>query len=86
MTWPAPTVNHWVHYVAPGSADGKFPKVCRAALVIEVGEPDPVTGIPPIGLCVFNPTGFHFRPLPEGVKYDGDEDPAGFTWHWPERA
>ena len=32
-----PSVGRIVHYVARGSADGLFPKACRAATVAEVG-------------------------------------------------
>jgi len=78
-----PSVNRAVHYVSAGSADGKFPSVCRAATITEVAGA--VTdGVPLVGLAVLNPTGLHFRPIAEGgVAYD--EDNAPYTWHWPER-
>lgn len=79
-----PSVGRVVHYVARGSADGVFPKTCRAADVTEVAEgenPDQV-----VGLVVKNPTGLFFHPVAAGgVEYDGSENPAGGTWHWPER-
>jgi hypothetical protein len=63
------------HYVAPGSGDGVYPAICRAAditeaLSLESGE---------VSLMIINPTGVHFR---LNVPYD----PAGapYTWHWPE--
>lgn len=47
---PAARIGDRVHYVAPGSADGRYPSVCRAATVTEVGAwidqrvmPDPET-------------------------------------------
>jgi hypothetical protein len=72
-----------VHYVAPGSADGKYPPAHRAAVITEIpwvgddynehlGDPN---------LIVFNPTGIHF---PTAVPFD----PTGtkpYSWHWPER-
>lgn len=84
------TVNRWVHYVTPGSADGKFPSTCRAAMVTEVQAAGVTDGEPEqekVGLFVVNPTGIHFRPLAEGgAVYDDAENPAPYTWHWPERA
>lgn len=78
-----PSVGRVVHYVARGSADGKFPKACRAADVTEVAE-DSSAGL--VGLMVKNPTGLFFHSLADGgCAYDGSEDPAGGTWHWPER-
>lgn len=87
-----PSVGRVVHYVARGSADGKFPKACRAADVTEVPERVNQPGgtdwdLDTIGLMVKNPTGIFFHSLADGgVPYDGSEDPAGGTWHWPERA
>jgi hypothetical protein len=80
-----PPVNRWVHYTSAGSADGKFPSVCRAALVTEVPAPESEAaayGI--VGLMVANPTGLHFRPIVDGgAAYDPEKGP--YTWHWPER-
>jgi len=80
-------VGRKVHYVSAGSADGKYPSVCRSADITEVDETGPVpeSGVPYVGLAVLNPTGLHFRPLAEsgGVRYD--EGRAPYTWHWPER-
>jgi len=82
---PAPAVGRIVHYVAHGSADGKYPRACRAADVTESGTPgDPEVRV---GLMVKNPTGIHFRPISDGgCRYDDSETPAPGTWHWPERA
>jgi hypothetical protein len=75
-----PTVNRQVHYVSAGSADGKYPSICRAATITEVQASDVV------GLMVVNPTGIHFRPLAEGgAALDESDNPAPYTWHWPER-
>jgi hypothetical protein len=80
-----PSVGRVVHYVSAGSADGKFPSVCRAAIITEVGDQNASQ----IGLMVLNPTGIHFRPLAEdGVLYAAREEgtaAAPYTWHWPER-
>lgn len=78
-----PTVGRIVHYVARGSADGKFPKVCRAAQITEVD------GKGHIGLIVANPTGLFFHPIADGGGCPYDDRPSeqrdGGTWHWPER-
>jgi hypothetical protein len=74
-----PSVGRIVHYVARGSADGVYPAVCRVAIVTEVDSEDEV------GLCVFNPTGLHFRSIAEGVNPHDEETKVGGTWHWPER-
>lgn len=77
---PTPSVGGVVHYVARGSADGKFPKVCRSATITEIGEGGRV------GLLVANPTGLFFHPIADGggCSYSGDAQEGG-TWHWPER-
>jgi len=82
-----PSISRDVHYVSAGSADGKFPRTCRAAKVTEVDDPNGTNAdLQRVGLMVMNPTGIHFRPLSEGgAKYDGSDDPAPYTWHWPER-
>jgi hypothetical protein len=81
-----PTVNRWVHYTSAGSADGRYPSVCRAALVTEVPDPESNEAEKgTVGLMVVNPTGLHFRPLSDGgADYKPDSGPYG--WPWPERA
>ena len=77
----APSVTRLVHYVSHGSADGRFPGTCRAALVTEVDPADPYL----LGLCVINPTGLFFRPLVDGgsvANFVDHRDPG--SWHWPE--
>lgn len=72
-----------MHYVARGSADGYFPKICRAAIVTEVA---PGTIGPRISLCVINPTGLFFHEhcdYAETSEYPDQLFPG--TWHWPER-
>jgi hypothetical protein len=67
-----------VHYVAPGSADGRYPAAHRAAIVA-LDERTPDGEFIPT-LMVINPTGTHFAPK---VPYD----PFGtnpYSWHWPE--
>lgn len=86
-----PSVGRVVHYVTPGSGDGKYPSTCRCADVTEIWDSATMPGDATeqrVGLMVKNPTGIHFRPLAEngGVAYDGSEKPAPYTWHWPERA
>lgn len=87
MSAQQPTVGRVVHYVSRGSADGRFPSVCRAAVVTEV--PDLLSGGPNTGpegyvraasLCVLNPTGQFFD---QGVPHSAENE--GGTWHWPER-
>lgn len=77
-----PSIGRIVHYVARGSADGKFPPTCRAATITEVGDAGRV------GLVVVNPTGLFFHPLADdggGVAYhDGAETPG--SPHCPNRA
>lgn len=75
-----PSVVRAVHYVARGSADGRFPKACRAATITEVGENEAV------GLCVINPSGLFFHQLADGGVQHDEKEKAGGTWHWPERA
>jgi hypothetical protein len=78
-----PSVGRIVHYVSRGSADFKFPSVCRAAVVTEVhgdgAEAD-------VSLAVLNPSGLFFD---QEIPYAGVDPlaspPPGGTWHWPER-
>lgn len=85
-----PSIGQVVHYVSYGTPGGEFPKACRAADVTEVWDPKTMPGDSTeqrVGLMVKNPTGLFFHCLASGgVRYDGSEDPAGGTWHWPERA
>jgi hypothetical protein len=73
-------IVRFVHYVSLGSANGEFPSACRVAIVTET---DPEI-IGHVGLCVINPTGFHFRPLATGGVH-ADPDGAPDTWHWPQQ-
>lgn len=91
------SVGRIVHYVARGSLDGKYPPVCRAAIITEV---DPITvcddceakGENRCGDCPED----HGGPVvcltvfnPQGLffndecEYDPTNTPG--TWHWPER-
>lgn len=72
----APTVGRVVHYTSYGSAGGKYPKTCRAAIVTEVSDQreDPEE----IGLAAINPTGIFFD---RQVRHDEAQRPG--TWHWP---
>lgn len=73
-----PSVGKIVHYVAPGSADGRYPRAHRAAIVTEICDPDPMESPPVerVNLAVMNPTGIHFA---QAVPYD--ESCGAFTWH-----
>lgn len=76
-----PSVGRVVHYVARGSADGKFKPVCRAATVAEVYDNDSMI----VGLAVLNPTGVFFDQMVEFADQHDQIEPVGGTWHWPER-
>ncbi|HEU0113099.1 MAG TPA: hypothetical protein VFQ80_00390 [Thermomicrobiales bacterium] len=80
-----------VHYVAPGSADGRYPPAHRAAIVTEVPPIDP--GDAPsassgqalgarVTLMVCNPTGVHFA---ANVPHDHSGQQP-YSWHWIERS
>jgi hypothetical protein len=76
-----PSVGRIVHYVSHGTPpklDGSqaYPSTCRAAVVTEVADNDVV------GLAVLNPEGMFFN---RDVHHQED-DHAGGSWHWPERA
>jgi hypothetical protein len=75
-----PSVGRTVHYVAPGSADGRYPPAHRAAVITEVGH-DEQTGkvLSSVNIFVMNPTGTHHA---NNVPYD--EECGRYTWHWPE--
>lgn len=70
-----PSVGRIVHYQAYGSAGGKYPSVCRAAVITEVHDDTTVS------LAVLNPTGAFFD---QECRLDGT-DKRGGTFHWPER-
>lgn len=75
----APEVGDDVFYVAPGSADGTFPKAKRAAKIAETYL-EVVTGaLHPVTLFVMNPQGIHF---PTAVAHDRTGE-TPFTWHYP---
>lgn len=38
-----------------------------------------------VGLAAINPTGMFFNSGAVVCRYDGSPEPAGGTWHWPER-
>ncbi|PSK58006.1 hypothetical protein B0E38_01851 [Streptomyces sp. 111WW2] len=86
---PRPSVGRAVHYVSHGTPvreDGSraYTSVCRAATVTEVDPQDSDR----VGLAVHNPGGTFFHPLAAGgcthAAVDGEQPPAGGTWHWPE--
>lgn len=90
MPQPTPSVGRVVHYVARGSADGVYGKVCRAAIITEVKgrAVDPISGYEAdawvVHLTVLNPTGMFFNH--DCVQHEADDDThTGGTWHWPER-
>lgn len=78
-----PWVSASVHYVSHGTpvrGDGTqaFASVCRAAVVAEVHDTEPVPehGVPYVTLCVLNPSGIFFQPQ---MPYDPG------TFSGPER-
>jgi hypothetical protein len=72
---PTPTIGRIVHYVSRGSADGRYPSTCRAAIVTAVeGEQ--------AGLAVFSPEGLFFS---TDTRHAVSDPLTGGTWHWPER-
>jgi hypothetical protein len=90
-----PSVGRIVHYVSYGTPGGEYTAQCRAAVITDVHNLDPVPehGVPYVDLCVLNPTGLFFN---INCRYDnGITDAAlaapdapsykGGTWHWPER-
>jgi len=68
-----PRLGQPVHYLAHGSADGTYPKVCRAAIVTQVSEDEPQ-----VSLAVLNPTGLFFGPAAHAEV----DDLVGGTWHY----
>lgn len=67
-----PYVGQAVHYVSMGSADGRYPSLCRAAIVTEIlpetaGLPAGTYRANEVGLSVHNPTGQFFN---LGVQFD----------------
>jgi hypothetical protein len=86
MSEQTPSVGRVVHYVSLGSADGKYPSVCRAAVITEVvfsamTSPGVQTKSDIVGLAVLNPSGLFFD---RAIAYDDQFGTPG-TWHWPER-
>lgn len=82
-----PDLGMSVHYLAHGSADGRYPTTCRTAVVTQVP-----TGYNPrlrmLSLMVMNPTGVFFNTEIPHAQHaacgDPSADPArGGTWHWP---
>jgi len=67
-----PKLGMTVKWRASGSADGKFPKMDRAAIITGVGKSGEVD------LCVLNPTGIFFT---QNAKFSADNT-TGSTWGW----
>ncbi|MEU3399510.1 hypothetical protein [Streptomyces filamentosus] len=68
-------IGRIVHYVALGSADGRYPSTCRAAIVTTV---DGEAAQP--ALAVLNPEGLFFS---TSLPHADAEPLTGGTWHWP---
>lgn len=73
-----PSIGRVVHYVAFGTPKGEYLPEHRAAIITAVSGDDSQT----VSLCVLNPTGMFFN---QGCHFDSSSEPAGGTWHWPER-
>lgn len=71
-----PSVGRIVHYMARGSLDGRYPPVCRAAIIAGLNR----TTAQLVDIAVINPTGMFFH---ENCLFDETNEPG--TWHWPER-
>lgn len=88
-------IVHYVSEGSPPRPDGsqKYVSACRAAIITEVLDPlegmghagnlsrETLESMPssPVLICVFSPTGYHFR----DAEYGENNEPG--TWHWPER-
>lgn len=73
-----PTIGRIVYYKARGSADGKFPKTDRAAIVTDVREDEVSEGAPRHFRCrlaVLNPEGLFFSDWLE-------QGQDGGQWDW----
>lgn len=75
-----PSVGRIVHYKSEGSTTGKYPSVCRAAIITDAGVMMQEGVEPPVSLAVLNPEGMYFN---RAVRHD--ESGERGTWHWPER-
>ncbi len=75
-----PTVGRIVNYKARGSADGKFPKVDRAAIITDVRVDaisiDNAVKTYQCRVAVFNPEGLFFSDWL-------DKGQEGGNWDWP---
>lgn len=74
-------IGRTVHYVARGSADGKYQKTCRAAIVTAAEPADLLNPERRVDLTVLNPTGIFFS---LSTPFDANGEEPG-SWHWPER-
>lgn len=76
-----PSVGRMVHYVARGSADGKYKSVCRASVITEVEDQEKQV----VTLTVFNPQGTSYEYKVEHQETaTGGPDLIPGTWHRPE--
>ncbi|MCZ0983974.1 hypothetical protein O1L60_45250 [Streptomyces diastatochromogenes] len=67
-------IGRIVHYVARGSADGRYPCTCRTAIVTAVTD----AGLP--ALAVLSPEGLFFS---DPLAHAPAAPLTGGTWHWP---
>lgn len=79
-----PHIGCVVHYVSLGSADGRFPSTCRAAIVTAThpGTADETSiDVDQASLAVLNPTGLFFdQGLPYRTALPG-RPLVGGSWH-----
>lgn len=76
MSAQTPSVGRIVHYVSYGTPGGEYKSECRAAIITEVKDMDPVPehGVPYVGLCVLSPAGQFFNQ--DVLFHDGAETPG----------
>jgi hypothetical protein len=88
---PQLRVGAAVHYASHGTANGEFPKACRAAVVTETYD-DHHHGQGVVSLAVLTPWAVEFRrDIRQGTPSRAQPptdlcaglDYPGGSWHWP---
>ena len=74
-----PTVGRIVHYIHPGSADGKWPIGVISPAIIQKVHSDTC-----LDLWVFASTGFYIsRSIEMEIEPEGSSERKGSSWCWP---